>query len=465
MYGLWLATGGITYWLGMLDLGVATVMGQRIAAAFASKDNDGICRYYYNGMVIQSGTVLALMVLATAGVWVLPHVLRVSPAEAHAVRIAMFLASASLGLTMVSSGQKNTADALQHPLLPSLMNIFGRLATIGVTLVALHQRWGVYAIPFGMFAGAAVTFGGDLPYVFWLVGRTGGARRLDRAALADMSGLILPLSFGKAGDALVGQIEPTLIAFSLTPEIAVMWSVTKRAADIILVILDNGVGAIRASFAHLYAEGDLGKARGILNKFVTVCFFSMVVMLAVYCSINHSFIHLWVGERQFAGTRVIVLLVPAMIALHFTSSLSTLLGATGDFAVSSCFTAAEAVVRVVLMTVLLPRLGMPGLLLATIVGAGATAVVFAVRLTRRVGGGRQWVRASARKGAAGAAILVPAILLGVLWKAHGWVSLFVAGALVCACASVLSMAFDQTVRRMAARQVARFAGWKGAKGA
>jgi O-antigen/teichoic acid export membrane protein len=152
-----------------------------------------------------------------------------------------------------------------------------------------------------------------------------------------------------------------------------------------------------------------------------------------------------------------------MIALHFTSSFSTLLGATGDFSVSSWLTATEAVVRVVLMMVLLPRLGMPGLLLATITGAGVTAAVLAFRLNWRVGVGRQWIGMGVRKGAAGIAILAPAVLIGLLWRAHGWVSLVVAGALVCAGASLLSMAFDKTVRRLVAPQVARIVGWRGAQ--
>lgn len=237
----------------------------------------------------------------------------------------------------------------------------------------------------------------------------------------------------KIGGALVGRIEPTLVTFFITPEAAVAFSLTKRAAEVCQMIMDRIVGAVTAGFAHLFAEGDREKTIDVMSTTVSLCFGVGVVGLSVYLVCNRSFVTLWVGSRYYAGNAVTVLVAASILGLVFNNLFSVLLGATGDIAVPSWMMLAEAVCRLLIMAALLPWFGMMGLPLAVLLSSSLFAYGYAWRLHRRldIPAGLKW------SGVPWIAIgsLVAAAVAGQWWRATSWcwfagVAMIVAGSVL-----------------------------------
>jgi O-antigen/teichoic acid export membrane protein len=385
IYGLWLATGGVIAWLGLLDLGIAGVMGQRIAAAYGRKDHQSVGLYYFNGQVFQIAAMSVLVIGSSLVAWKLPHLLGASVLEQHVLTPGILLAGVSTAFACMNNGQHNTAAALQRPLIPMLNIIIGRLVTVGLTVVLLKAGYGLVSLPLSLAVGSVFTFVSNLFYVSSLIRRFEVSLQWSYPVFKDILTLSPALFAAKTGNALVDQIEPTLVALMISPEAAVVFSITKRAADTIENIVDRVTGSVTAGFAHLFSEGDVERSADVLKAIWITCFGLSVICLGTYMAMNHSFIALWIGERYFGGQPLTLLIAVSAAILILGNLVSMLLGATGDIAVPCVGILIEASVRLGLMMLMFRQFGLAGLPLATIVSSGALLVWFLHRMRLRLG--------------------------------------------------------------------------------
>jgi O-antigen/teichoic acid export membrane protein len=445
LYGLWLASGGILTWLGLMDLGVAGVMGQRVAAAYGRRNYREVGRYYFNAQVFQ---VLLMFVLVAASAmmgWKLPRLIGAGADEQQILGRAVFLAGLAMGLMFMNNGQHNTAGALQRPLVTMLSITSGRILGVTVTVVLLLRSYGLVALPIGLLVGAAFTLIVNLFYVTRLVRGLGGKPEWNRHVFDDILRLSPAVVAAKIGDALVGQIEPVLIAIMIAPEAAIVFTLTKRAADTIENILDRITGSVTAGFAHLYAEGDVRRAGEVLNIVCSISLAVGVICLAAYVALNHSFIRLWVGERYFAGGVVTLLVAMSAATQVFGNLFSMLLGATGDIAVPSVTNVIEAICRLALMALLLSWFGMVGLPLATIVSCGGMTYWLARRIRFRLGC-ETCMRISGLEGALFSVVALGAAGVGAVLLVERWESFIVAVAVVVGVTAAVVTAVQPALR-------------------
>jgi len=385
LYGLWLASGGILALLAAIDMGLASLMTQRISRAFGQKDVRGVSLYFFNGLLLQ----LMLMTMLVGGAaliasWV-PIWFQANVNEAALLKGCFILAAVAMALSVLNDGAAGLSLSLQKPLFmiaaTATCTLFGLLATIAL----LFWDWGLWSIPSGLMVRNTSLFSGNLIYSLWLVSRTGVPMRYDRAVMSDMIRLSPALFASKFGSGLVGSIEPTLITIMLQPELAAAFAITKRVVDMIKLILNHFTGAVFPGFSHMYAQGEMRKAADVAYQVLTLLFVAGLAFMGAYIAGNASFIGLWVGASHFAGQNVTILLSIAVFIVVASNMLSYLLGAMGDIAKPSLLIFAEAVLRIVLMASLLPVLGIVGLPVAMIVSSLSIGIIFFKRFGQRLG--------------------------------------------------------------------------------
>jgi O-antigen/teichoic acid export membrane protein len=456
LYGLWLATGGVIGWLGMLDLGIAGVMGQRMAAAYGRRDARTIGLYYFNGLLLQTVLIGVLMLAAIALCPFLPGWLGATPQEAPLLTRCNLLACLAMGLTIFGYGQKNTADALLRPFVPSMMISVGGVFSVLVMILCFQEDLGLYSLPVGMVSGSTLTVAVTLTYSLRLVRSTGSPLRWDRATMTELLRLSPAMLVGKAGNALVGRIEPTLISSMMRPEDAVAFSVTRRAADIVQIMMDRVLGSVVAGFGRHVAEGNRERSAGLVSRIVSVSLTVGMIALAVYLFANASFVALWLGPKFFAGHAVTTLVALSVMALVFNNVYSCLLGATGDMARPALAGGLEAVTRFTLMAALLRVIGMAGAPLAVGISSGAFTVWLYLRLRRRLPppdgyDAKQWRwKVVCAVGTIGASTA-----LGVFWRADHWWSLTLTASICLILVATIWLPLDPTVRQTWQRQAQR----------
>jgi O-antigen/teichoic acid export membrane protein len=171
----------------------------------------------------------------------------------------------------------------------------------------------------------------------------------------------------KLGSAGLGKSEAALIAIFIHPEMATMFVLTRRAADIVRMLIDRFGGAVFAGFSHLVGEDQRESAAKVYVEVLVIYTGVSVVLVGTYLAVNQTFMSVWVGSEQFGGEILTILIGFSVLIGGRFGLLSYLYGATGQIARSAYIVFFESIGRFALMIVLLWWIGMPGLPLAAIV--------------------------------------------------------------------------------------------------
>jgi len=259
-----------------------------------------------------------------------------------------------------------------------------RILGLGAILFFLYQDYHLWAIPIGLLINAIPVLLLNIYYSLRLTLELGGDWKIDKTIIWDFCRLSPALFAGRVGNSLVRNIEPTLIALILRPELAPPFFITKRAADMLEQLLQVINASTFPGFSHLYAEGDLEKSRRVLSKIMTICFGIGLIGFGTYVAANRAFVHIWVGSEQFLGQGVTLLIAVGLLSMIIIHFLSRFIIGTGDIAYPSLLILAEAVIRVLLMSSLLYGIGLAGLPLGMLMSCAIFGLIYYKRLEGRM---------------------------------------------------------------------------------
>ena len=384
LYGLWLGSGGILVWLSFLNLGIETLITQRVSRAYGRKDFKEVGLYYFSGMLILSFLVSLLVLLAIGISFYVPVMLKAVGKEVPLLRGCFQLSAVSLGISMLNRGSRGLGEALQRPLFFNISRVVCTIAGIGVTIIFLWTGFGLWAIPLGALSRSLPIFVIDSTYCLYLLRLFRCSFGFRRDILINFMRLSPYLVVGRIGGSLVSRIEPTLIAIAVSPEMATAFFVTRRVADFIRIYLDQITGSVYAGFSSLFAEGNRKKATEVYEQIISFCFSASLVGFGAYMAGNASFIKLWVGSHQFAGQTLTLLMATGLFFAVMENFMAYLLTATGDIAKPSLILGAECFFRLVLMAILLSWMGLIGLPLAMVLSCGMSCLIFYLWTTRHL---------------------------------------------------------------------------------
>ena len=429
VFGAWMASGDLLGWLAVLDMGIAGISQQRMAAAHGRGDHRVIGDYFGTGLMVQAVLVGVLTLLAVAAAPFVPGWMRLQ-GEAGAELAACFaVAGLATGLGLLGNVVSALALSTQRMVFVNLAIFGAGVAGLGATLALLLSGHGLWALALGMLVRSGtllLAVGGHAAYV---LRRDLQVRaRLRWEVAREFSGLSGVSVLTMLGNTAVGRSDAVLVALFFGPVAVTPYMLTRRAADLLAMFLARIGGAVYPGFAHLVGSGDHARAARVLGQVARVYFAAAVPTGALYLALNRTFVELWVGSGQYAGQLVTVLVGLNVLVVGWGALLLYLLGATGSLRASGLGIFAEAVVRVGLALSLLVTWGVPGLPLAGVATSAAAAWIAWGWLHRRLGASRpalvpRQVAASALLLAAGAA--AGTVRWGTTWPAFvGWAAGF-----------------------------------------
>jgi O-antigen/teichoic acid export membrane protein len=212
---------------------------------------------------------------------------------------------------------------------------------------------------------------------------------LNTTYLREMLRLAPATALGGLSYALTTQSESAIIAFATRPELVPVYTLTKRAAEMLRTLLDTIGYASYGSFAHLVHSEQKTRARAVYAQIKSVRFVCAFAAAAAYIAVNASLVGVWVGPEMYGGTTLTLLFGLQLITAGGAYLVNYLYRATGSVLTGSVALILEALVRLPMMWIGLELVGLPGMALAAI--ATSTAAYF---LTDR------WTTSSLPDGAA-----------------------------------------------------------------
>jgi O-antigen/teichoic acid export membrane protein len=376
LYGAWLASGSVVAYLGLCDCGLHSVLSQKVAEAYGAADSPCLARYLGSGLL----TVVFLSPLpALAGITCAPHLpqlLGVYGHEAHILKIAFILACCSVSLMIIAHALGGMVCAFQRQLLHGLIWIVAYTIGILITVTLLFFGYGLIALALGVLAQSCLILLIE-GAVFWnlqkqiLAGSSLIITWKSAVELMKPSGMMF---IARGGATLTGQSDNFLIGLIMGSHAVVAYDLTKRAYEMLRLLMGTPIGAFAPALAHFFGElqGETARAKGLAEALIHVSTVIGMVLIGGYLILNRAFVSLWVGPVFYAGDLVMILIGIYGLLSAQTLPLYQIVLGRGRFATAALATGAEGVLRILLILIMARWWGLPGVALAMVLSLAAS---------------------------------------------------------------------------------------------
>lgn len=369
-YGYWLASGGILAWASACDFGVVGIIKQRCSLCLGRLSIGKAVEYFQVGLLIYSILLLLLLVVIYGLSFLLEPLLNLPAQEVTLFQQTFLLAGVAMALSVLKNIFAAYLHAAQKPIGDIVAAALGQLLNLAlVVYLLICTPVGLWAIPIGMFANHFASVVVILYYAFKETPVLRTKPVFDSAILCDYFTVSPVLFVARLGSQLTAKIEPTLIVMFLTPELATMFTIAKRLIEVMMGFANSVRGGLIAGFSHFFGEKGTGATVDLLDRILQMTLGMSFAIALVYIATNRYFVELWVGPELYIGTLICVFMSLEALTKSVGDSMIHLVGALGEMRRSSVALLAESVIKVGLMFVLLPLLGVVGLPLAALLSA------------------------------------------------------------------------------------------------
>lgn len=385
-YGIWLATGNVLAWVTAIDPGLSNVLQQKVAVAYGKKDWKCV------GSLITAGAILASVIALLAGAvgWLIGgHILQwLSAPNAHDGPLlirAFNIAVAGAALSIFAFALAAINVGLQGSLGVGAINLVASLSGIGASVILILDGYGVVAIAGGMLVRGIAYSVGHGTYLAYRLLRERLGLLLEAGEFKSLSMLSTTTFLGRAGGMLSTRIDLFLVAHLVSPEAVTMLSMTRKAAEVNIMIVERPSAAFMPAVSHLMGTEDLARARGVLHRLMLSVLWLAGLVAGGMAAFNDDFVRLWVGSHLFAGTAVTIAICGAFALRVVSNSLSNIGFAMGDISRNSLVAFLQSLVFAAIVFGLTRRWGIIGVPLASalsllLISIGYYSRVFVSRL-------------------------------------------------------------------------------------
>ena len=380
LYGAWLASGNILFWISGFDLGVNTVVIQRIGSAYGRRDVRQAGRYLVAGVTLSC--VLALGVLIAGGVAAayLPQILNLATGvDAGSLQAAFALSVVGTALIFLGTTMSGANQALQGSVGVGLCSAAAQMTSVITIVLGLLWGYGVIAIGIGMFVRGVVNLGGNLLYLLWRRRREWFPLRTTWEVVRDLTSLLGFSSLGKIGLSISTYLDALLVSRFIGQEAVISLVLTKRGPEVARALLMRPGNALVPAVTHIVGEGGLEKTRAILLRFLQILFWISGLMLGGFAVFNQDFIRLWVGEQLYPGWAVNMSVVGFLVLNVVLGNLAIFCNAMGDIKRISVISFLRAILCVILFYFGGKYYGLVGIAAAPLVSTAVVSLTYVPR--------------------------------------------------------------------------------------
>lgn len=383
LYGAWLASGDFLVWMQTFDLGLPNLMIQRIAVAYAGRNDRNVSEWLGTGMAMLA-CVSALIAAAGIGIsFLIPRFFGLGGAEADQLRQCFQMASLAAGLNLFSEVFFAFSRAVQDTTFMNVTRVVATLGGFAVSFGAVLSGLGLWALPLGLTVRAALALTGGMIFMLRRYGYDVKRYLSFSKAVAHEFAAIAPATtLGGLSYSLMTQSDTALVGILRGPELATVYNITRKLMDACRGLVDQIAAASYGGFAHLIGSPDRGRALQVYAEIRSVRLWLAISAAAAFMAVNGPLIRLWVGGKMFGGPALTIFLGLQMIVGGESYLINYLYRAAVSVQKGSLALVVEALGRSALAVAFLLWLGLPGLALGAVV-AGSAASFVVLRWTTR----------------------------------------------------------------------------------
>lgn len=365
-YGAWLASGNIIAMIALIEPGISTVATQKLAASYGIDDRERFADIFGSSLLLTFGFGLFVILLGLSLSQYIPSWLDVPGDQRKSLTLGLCFSSIGAGTSFVFYVLGAVPQALHRTVAPGFIGLFALSANIAAILAGLFAGMGVAALGLGSVALSITYILGYLVQIALVWNRSGFPR--PTASIAVMREIwhdARMLLLAKIAGAIGKYLEAPAAALAVSTEAAAVLVLTGRVLNAVQMFADRVGTAVFAGMSHSFARYRENQDYAVLREVIVVSTIISGLGIGISLALSKSAITLWVGGRAFGGVPLLLLLALASFMSSRKDLISSLLVAGGQIRPASAWLAAEAMIRVLLIALLVVVFKVPGIPLAT----------------------------------------------------------------------------------------------------
>lgn len=162
--------------------------------------------------------------------------------------------------------------------------------------------------------------------------------------------------------------DVVMLGLLMSTSTVTSYTLTNYSSQMMIAIVVIITGAVLPGLGGLIGKGDNKKADSIRSEMMTYSWLMATTIGSTILLLNRSFVSLWVGAEQYAGTVVNILLILVMIQLIFIQNDARIIDLTLDLKSKVLLGGVAALLSILFSFLLIPAYGIIGLCISLIIG-------------------------------------------------------------------------------------------------
>ena len=388
-YGVWVLILQISIYVGLLDLGLQSVVARFIAEHDARNDREAASRVLAGATAILACSAAIGAVVIGVLVVEVPAVFSTIPSSLDsAAQAGLLVVGISSALVLPFGPFLSAFSGLQTYAFPTVLTVGSRIASAALMILVAVVGGGIVQLAIAVAVVNVAT--AVAQYAGWrrtLAHRFAEGRvRADRRTIGELLSSGGVIALWTVGGLFVSGLDTVIVGrfdFAQTGAYAIATS----AVNFLLLLLTSIFNPLLPSVAAVHGEDAaerVGRVALTASRYCTtlICLLGSVLVVFAY-----PLLELWVGQRYAeSGAPLLQLLVIGNCVRQLGYPYSVVVIARGKQNYATIATVSEAAVNFAASIVLAQTLGAAGVAVGTIIGAAVSILlhlILSMRLTRR----------------------------------------------------------------------------------
>jgi O-antigen/teichoic acid export membrane protein len=453
-YGIWILTSSIIGYYGLLDLGFRAGVTQYLTRYLAIGDSVKASECLSSAIAVLAAFGMAMFGLSIGAAYLAPRLFHLPPGMGREAFWCILIVGSSSAIQFALQPFTSIFTAKQRFDLANMIGVMTRLLTAGGIVLAIRLDLGLIGV------SAATCLASAVDYVIrWRVahrlapGLGATWARVSSERIREISAFGA-WNFLVSINAFVYQHVPNILIGTMMPIAAVgHYALATGLTRQVNAVLSPVPQVIYPAAAELHVRGDHGGLERLYHDGSRLMLLVMISIVPIAALWAHDFYRLWIGDKFLSGSpfpsvALLFLILLLSVVTDYSSTIGRqILTGAGRVRVVAIAVICGSILNLSLTLLLIPRFGLAGVAMATVIASAIIDLVAMPLVLQRVLGLsalRFLRRACARP--LMVAVLQVVLLLGIrtIGQPTSWIKLVTQGFMATAASTLVVLAVGLT---------------------
>jgi O-antigen/teichoic acid export membrane protein len=391
-YGIWLTMTSVVAWMYFFDFGLGNGMRNKVAEALALGERHSVRMYVSTAYAVLGGIALILLVLFLAVYPILPweRVFQAPAGLESEVARLVLIVFAFFCMQFVFALVNTLLTADQHPAAAGYLSTIGSAISLGVVILLMKFGEGSLVhlgIGFGL-ANLLPLIGASV-YLYRSRYKEFAPRwsAVDLSKSKDLLSLGVKFFLLQSAAIIIYATDNMIITQILGPSEVAVYGIAFKYMSAVTMVFGIVITPFWSAFTDAYHRSDLRWIERIMRRLITFWGYAAVVTILLVAISGFAY-QFWVGDMIAVPFAVTITMAVYVIVNAWNSVFASFQNGVGVLRLQLIGAGIGGVINIPLAVFLAGPLGLgiPGVLLATIIGSLLPAVMSPIQFRKIMSG-------------------------------------------------------------------------------